>query len=495
MPDGNIELHARTTPTPVEYIDAIIVGAGLSGIGVACRMARQCRRTTFAVLESRDRIGGTWDLFRYPGIRSDSDMNTMSYGFRPWRQLVSFAPAGDILDYIRQTAAASGIEPHIRLGHRVRHAAWSTENARWTLDVDTRTGSLRLSCGVLLMCSGYYDYEQAHAPVFPDVNRFVGRIVHPQFWPEGLDYAGKRVIVVGSGATAVTLVPAMARDAAHVVMLQRSPSYIVSRPSEDAITRTLHRLLPRSLAARLTRAKNIAESLFYYRLARARPDETRRRLIGLIRRELGDAFEARHFTPAYRPWDQRVCLVPDADLFDALRTGRASIETGPIECFTQTGIRLASGREIAADIVVTATGLKVTMMGGARVTVDGQTVEFDRRMTYKGMMISDVPNMIFVIGYTNASWTLKSDLVASYACRLINVMRRRSYTVAVARRDPGVGETALLDFTSGYVQRAASILPKQGDRAPWRLYQNYLRDMPSLRYAPLRDGTLHLSRR
>ena len=497
MPDGQLDPSAPVQ-ADATHTDVVIIGAGLSGIGSACRIARQARRTRFVILEARDSIGGTWDLFRYPGVRSDSDMHTLGYKFRPWRGLVSLAPAADILGYIRETAAHYDIERRIRFRQTLRAAAWSSRQARWTLEIlDGNTGQpVRLTCNMLLMCSGYYSYTEAHAPNFPGQESFRGQIVHPQFWPDTLETAGKTVVVIGSGATAVTLVPALARTAAHVTMLQRSPSYVVSRPNTDPVAHLLSRRLPPRLAGRLTRIKYIAESIFYYRLARKKPADTKRALIGMIRRELGPDFDVKkHFTPTYNPWDQRLCLVPDADLFKALGNGSASIETDHIDRFTETGILLRSGRELAADIVVSATGLKLTTMGGASFTVDGRAVEFGQTVAYKGMMISDVPNFIFVVGYTNASWTLKSDLVASYVCRLLHFMRRRRYDIVVAPFDPAIRPQPLLDFTSGYVQRAASILPKQGDRPPWRLHQNYLRDMPLLRYGALKDGTLKFGRK
>jgi cation diffusion facilitator CzcD-associated flavoprotein CzcO len=497
VPDGQI------APTDldglrgeVEHTDVVIVGAGLSGIGMACRLVRDSRRTRFVILETRDSIGGTWDLFRYPGVRSDSDMHTLGYGFRPWRDLLSLAPASAILEYVKQTATEYRIDRHIRFNHRVRKASFSSSDARWTLEIETAPGvTTRMTCDMLLMCGGYYSYEEGHAPKFPGAERFRGKLVHPQFWPSDLDYAGKNVVVIGSGATAVTLVPAMAKTAAHVTMLQRSPTYIVSRPSTDKIGRTLRRFLPHGLAGRLTRAKNIGESLFYYKLARAKPADVKRQLIGLVRKELGREYDvAKHFTPTYNPWDQRVCLVPDSDLFKAIRSRKADIVTDKIKTFTETGIELESGETLPADVVVSATGLKVQPMGGASLVVDGVPVDIGRAMTYKGMMLSDVPNFVFVIGYTNASWTLKSDLVALYTTRLLNYMRRRHVDIVVAPRDPKVEETPLIDFSSGYVQRASATLPKQGNRAPWTLHQNYLRDMPALRFAPLKDGTLRFAK-
>ena len=495
MPDGPLERTAEHATTPVEHLDVLVVGAGLSGIGAACRLARHCRGTRFAVLEGRDAIGGTWDLFRYPGVRSDSDMHALGYRFRPWRHKLAIAPASDILGYIRDTAKEYRIDQHIRFRHKVRAASWSSAQARWTIEAEADGRPVVLSCTLLLVCGGYYSYDEGHDPRFPDIERFRGTVLHPQFWPASVDYAGKRVVVIGSGATAVTLVPALAETAGHVTMLQRSPSYIASRPSRDDLGDLFARLLPRRLAGRLTRAKNIAREVFYYKLARARAADTKRQLIALVAKELGPDFDvAKHFTPTYNPWDQRVCLVPDADLFKAISSGRASVETDTVERFTETGIRLGSGKELEAEIVVTATGLKMVAMGGIAFSVDGATVDFGKRMTYRGMMIGDIPNMVFVVGYSNASWTLKADLVSNYACRLINFMRRRGYDTVVPRSDPSVAEQPLITLQSGYVQRASASLPKQGDRAPWKLHQNYLLDMPKFRYGLIRDRTLKFRR-
>lgn len=479
------------------HLDVLIIGAGLSGIGAACRIAKKSRHSTFAILEARDVIGGTWDLFRYPGVRSDSDMYTLGYSFRPWRGLKALAPAGAILDYIRQTAAQYGIERHIRFGHRLVHAAWSSEAAQWALDVEIVASGqvVRYTAGMLLMCGGYYSYAQGHAPEFAGAADFEGKIVHPQFWPEGLDYAGKKMVVIGSGATAVTLVPSLAQTASHVVMLQRSPSYVVSRPSVDRLAARLHRFLPGAVAANIVRAKNIIETIFLYTLARRKPAEVKRAIVGLVRKELGTDYDVeRHFTPSYKPWDQRVCLVPDADLFKAISSGKASVVTEHIETLTRMGIKLRDGREIAADIIVSATGLKLQMMGGATIAVDGTPLNVGATLTYKGMMLAGVPNFVFVVGYTNASWTLKADLVSNYTVRLLNFMKRRGFNVVVPTRDPAVREAPIIDFSSGYVQRAAGQLPQQGDRKPWLLHQNYLRDMPMLRFGRLRDGVLKFRR-
>ena len=503
VPDGSIDTRVapgaggeRATARPeAEHLDVVIIGGGLSGIGAACRLARQCPTKRFAILESRAATGGTWDLFRYPGIRSDSAMQALGYKFRPWRHGHAIAPGAEILEYIRDTASHYRIDRHIRLRHQVRAASFSTAAARWTLDVEVDGRPERMTCDMLLLCSGYYSYAEAHAPEFPGAAEFGGQLVHPQFWPDGFDCAGKRVVVIGSGATAVTLVPALARTAGHVTMLQRSPSYIFSRPSRDKAAELLQRTLPRAVSGRLIRAKTIAQEVFYYKLARAKPADFKRQLIDMVRAELGPDFDvAKHFTPTYDPWDQRICLVPDSDLFAAIREGRASVETDHVERFTATGIRLASGKELEADIIVSATGLKLVAMGGITVTVDGSEVDFGGRLAYKGMMIGDVPNFIFFVGYSMASWTLKVDLVAAFACRLINFMRRGGYDVVVPRADASVKPEPFLNLTSGYVQRAASTLPKFGDRWPWKLHANYLLDMPLLRYGRLKDGTLRFRR-
>ncbi len=480
------------------HFDVLIVGAGLSGIGAGYHLQARCPGLTYAILEARDAIGGTWDLFRYPGVRSDSDMFTLGYAFRPWREAKAIADGPSILGYVRETAAENGIDRHIRFGHRVRRASWSSAEARWTVEAErTGTGEIaRFTCGFLLMCSGYYSYAEGHAPVFAGVGRFKGLIVHPQFWPENLDYAGKRVVVIGSGATAVTLVPEMAKQAAHVTMLQRSPTYVVSRPAEDAIANWLRRRLPATLAYRLTRLKNVTLTMYFYRLARRKPAETKQRLLAMVRHALGADYDVgTHFTPRYNPWDQRLCLVPDSDLFEAIRGGRASVVTDQIETFTETGIRLRSGEELPADIVVSATGLKLNLLGDVVFGVDGLRVDLSKAMSYKGMMFSGVPNLASVFGYTNASWTLKADLTSAYVCRLLNHMRRHGYAAATPHRDASVEEEPFLDFSSGYVQRALHMLPKQGSKKPWKLYQNYAKDMAALRLGKVDDGVMEFARR
>lgn len=476
---------------PGEHFDVLVVGAGLSGISAAYHLQQQSPDRSFAILEGRRDLGGTWDLFRYPGIRSDSDMHTLGFRFRPWTGAKAIADGPSILSYLRDTAREHGIDRHIRYEHRVSGADWSTADARWTVTVEVGPGRGRtqLTCNFLFLCAGYYDYDRGHAPVFAGSEDFQGRIVHPQFWPEALDHADKRVVVIGSGATAVTLVPELSRTAAHVTMLQRSPTYIVARPSEDAVANWLRLWLPGGAAYALTRAKNVALGLFFYRQMRRHPQAARRRLLGWVREHLGpDVDVDRHFTPRYDPWDQRLCLVPDADLFTAVREGAADVVTDTIERFTSTGIRLASGQELAADIVVTATGLELKLMGGITLTVDGRAVDPSASYMYKGMMLSDVPNLALTFGYTNASWTLKADLTSAYVCRLLNTMRARGVRQATPRvGDPDMGAEPFLDFTSGYVQRAAAMLPKQGARAPWRLHQNYMRDYWTLRLGSVDD--------
>ena len=482
----------------VDNLDVLIVGAGLSGIGAGYHLQERCPGTTYAILEARAASGGTWDLFRYPGIRSDSDMFTLGYAFRPWREAKAIADGPSILNYVRETAREHGIDQRIRFNHRVISASWSSADACWLVEAErTDTGeTVQLTCGFLLMCSGYYSYAEGHAPEFLGLDQFKGQVIHPQFWPENLDYAGKRVVVIGSGATAVTIVPEMAKQAAHVTMLQRSPTYIVARPSEDKIANWLRERLPAKLAYRLARWKNIALTMYFYRLARTKPEKTKQGILALARHALGPDYDvATHFTPSYNPWDQRLCLVPDADLFQAIRGGQASVETGHIETFTKTGIRLRSGKEIPADVVVTATGLKMNLLGDVRFSVDGEPVNLSKALSYKGILFSDVPNLASVFGYTNASWTLKADLSCEYVCRLLNHMRRRGYASVAARRDAAVEEEPFLPLSSGYIQRALDILPRQGTRKPWKLHQNYARDMTALRLGSFSDGVLQFARR
>jgi len=488
-------------PPDPRHFDVLVIGAGLSGIGAAWHLQARCPDRSYAILEGRDTMGGTWDLFRYPGVRSDSDMYTLGYRFRPWREGKAIADGPSIKRYIEETAREFGIDRHIRYGHRVTAASWSSEAAQWTVDVEIGADGARtqFTCGFLYTCTGYYDYARGYMPEWPGMGDFGGQLVHPQHWPEGLDYAGKRVVVIGSGATAVTLVPAMAsgQDAAsHVTMLQRSPSYIAEQPGTDGIAQLLRRVLPAKAAYGATRWKNVLRSMFYFTLARTKPELFARSLRKEQRRALGPDFDVdTHFTPRYAPWNERLCIVPDGDLYQVLRDGSASMVTDEIEAFDATGIRLKSGAHLDADIVVAATGLNLRLLAGVTLVVDGETVDFSRTMTYKGMMCSDIPNIASAFGYTNASWTLKCDLVAEHVCRLLNYMRAHGYVQVTPRRDPSVGEIPVLDFSSGYVQRALPTLPKQGTRAPWRLDQNYVKDLITMRMKRVDDPALEFRRR
>lgn len=477
-------------------LDVLIVGAGLSGIGTAYWLQNQCPTKQYAILEAREAIGGTWDLFRYPGIRSDSDMHTMGYAFKPWANPKSISDGASIRDYIRETARENGIDQHIRFGYKVVGASWSTAEACWTIETEQVATGLRhqLRTRFLYMCSGYYSYEEAHRPTFDGEADFRGSIVLPQFWPKDLDYTGRRVVVVGSGATAVTLVPTMAESAAHVTMLQRSPTYITTLPSEDVVAKFLRRVLPGQLAYGITRWKNVLLGMLFYRIARSFPNYVKKSLMKIAAQELGPGHAVDpHFSPTYKPWDQRLCVVPDGDLFKAIRAGRASVVTDGIDRFTANGLLLKSGQEVKADVVVLATGLKMKLFGGLEVSVDGKLLQANQLMAYKGMMLSDVPNLAIAFGYTNASWTLKTDLTAGYVCRLLRYMDRHNYAIAVPHRQTDVQPIPFLSFSSGYVQRASDMLPQQGSRRPWQVYQNYLMDMLTIRYSKLDDGVLQFS--
>ena len=486
---------ARGGAPDAEHVDVLIVGAGLSGIGAACHLQQRCPERSFALLESRERSGGTWDLFRYPGVRSDSDMYTLGYGFRPWRGREAIAAGPSILAYVRETAREYGVDQRIRYRRRVTSAAWSTAAARWTVEIEADGGAARerMSCAFLSLCCGYYRYDAGYAPAFAGMDGYGGRVVHPQFWPEGLRWDGQRVVVIGSGATAMTLVPAMARAAAHVTMVQRSPTWVAARPSEDPLARRLRGWLPTRAVHALARWKQVLLGLYFFDLCRRNPERAKQLLRGGVRLCLGPEaarLEA-HFQPRYDPWRQRLCLLPDADLFRALRAGKVSIETDEIERFTARGLALRSGRHVDADIVVTATGLELEVLGGIALTVDGHAVNPPEHFSYKGMMLSEVPNLAACTGYTNASWTLKADLTSAYVCRLLRHMRRHGYVQCMPRNlDPALGARPWIDFSSGYVQRSLARFPKQGARAPWRLYQNYLKDLISLRFGRLEDGTL-----
>ncbi len=479
----------------MEHVDVLIVGAGLSGIGAAWHLQDRCPGKSYTILEARDAIGGTWDLFRYPGIRSDSDMHTLGYRFRPWTEAKAIADGPSIRQYVRDTAQEAGIDKHIRFHHRVVSASWSTETALWTITATHEGDTVEMTASFLFFCSGYYSYDEAYRPTWEGEDSFGGRIVHPQFWPDDLDYAGKQVVVIGSGATAVTIVPEMARKAAHVTMLQRSPTYVVSRPGEDGIANRLRQLLPAKAAYAATRWKNVLFGMFFFRMARKSPAKVKERLIGMVSAELGPDYDVEtHFTPSYNPWDQRLCLVPDADLFASLREGKSSVVTDHISRFTAEGIELNSGKVLPADIVVTATGLKLNILGSVQLSVDGRAVDPAKELTYKGMMLSDVPNAAFAFGYTNASWTLKADLTSEFVCRTLNYMDKRGTKIATpVRTDPAMSEEPYLDFSSGYVQRALEILPKQGAKAPWKLNQNYALDLMTLRFGKIDDGTMRFS--
>ena len=483
-----------------EHFDVLIIGAGLSGIGAGYHLQTKCPTKSFAILESRDSIGGTWDLFRYPGIRSDSDMFTLGYSFKPWTEPKAIADGPRILNYVRETATENGIDRKIRFRHRVKHASWSTKEARWTVEVECVAGegateTVAFTCNFLFSCAGYYRYEEGYTPEFTGTADFAGQIIHPQKWPEDLDYAGKRVVVIGSGATAVTLVPEMARTAGHVTMLQRSPTYVVSRPAQDLLANKLRRNLPAKLAYHLIRWRNVLWGMYFFQLSRRKPAEMKRLILGGVRMALGPDYDiATHFTPRYNPWDQRLCLVPDGDLFKSIKENHASVVTKEIDTFTKDGIRLKDGSELPADIIVTATGLVLEVLGGVQVSVDGRVVDFPSKLTYKGMMYADVPNLASSFGYTNASWTLKCDLTCEYVCRLINYMDRHNYRQCMPHNsDNTIEALPSLDFSSGYVRRAVAKMPKQGSKRPWRLYQNYAFDIVTLRFGKVDDGVMQYS--
>ncbi|WP_433160379.1 flavin-containing monooxygenase [Kribbella sp. CA-247076] len=474
----------------MEHLDVLVVGAGLSGIGAAYRLQTQSPDRTYAVLEARESLGGTWDLFRYPGIRSDSDMFTLGFPFHPWKAAKAIADGPSILEYLHETASTYGIDKHIRFGQRVVRASWSSSEAMWTVETTRAT----YTCSFLYVCSGYYDYDSGHVVDFPGQNEFQGHIVHPQHWPDDLDYSGQRVVVIGSGATAVTLVPAMARTAEHVTMLQRSPSYVASRPAQDAFSDRLRAVLPEKLAHRVIRGKNVLFSTAVYSAFRRWPSQAAWLLNSTVAKQLPDSIPLDpHFTPRYKPWDQRLCLVPDADLFEVLRDGSASVVTDEIETFTSTGLRLRSGAELDADLVVTATGLRMVALGNIELTVDGQAVDPHDTFVYKGMMLSGVPNLAWCIGYTNNSWTLRSDLTSQYVCRLLNHLTATGTSICVPEIDQAEYDAPrrpVVDLSSGYIRRAASILPRQGTHGPWRLRQNYPRDLVLLRFGPITDEAM-----
>ncbi|WP_054811177.1 flavin-containing monooxygenase [Nocardia arizonensis] len=470
------------TDIVAEHIDVVIVGAGLSGIGAAYRLQTECPGKSYAILEARDALGGTWDLFRYPGIRSDSDMFTLGYPFKPWRDAKSIADGPSILRYVTETATESGIDRHIRYGMKVLSADWSSERALWTLSIERRDGAgaterTTLTCNFLYACAGYYNYDHGHAPEFPGVEDFQGRVVHPQFWPDDLDYAGKRVVVIGSGATAVTLVPAMAEQAESVTMLQRSPTWISAVPGRDKQADKIRELLPPKLAHRIIRTKNILFGIGFYQYCRRRPEAARKLLTGFATRILKDEkLVAEHFTPSYDPWDQRLCAAPDADFFRAMKKGKAEVVTDRIETFVPEGIRCESGRVLPADIVITATGLRLLAFGGITPHVDGVPVELSEQFVWQGAMLTGIPNFAVCIGYTNASWTLRADLTSRLVCKVLRYMDRNDYAAVVPRPRGPLDERPLLDLASGYIQRSIGEFPRQGDRHPWKVRQNYVLD-------------------
>lgn len=483
-----------------EYCDVVIVGAGISGISAAYHLQKKCPDKRYVILEGRNAIGGTWDLFRYPGIRSDSDMYTFGYRFKPWRNARAIADGPSILEYLHETIRENHIDQQIRLGHRVTRANWSSTDASWNLEVQRQaTGEVvRLRCNLLLMCSGYYSYQAGYTPEFKGRETFQGTVVHPQHWPADLDYRDKRVIVIGSGATAMTLVPAIATDVKHVVMLQRSPTYVVSLPARDRVAQLLRLFLPETIAHALVRWKNIFLQQFFYHRMRKYPEVARKKLIDRIRLELGPDYDVeRHFTPKYNPWDQRLCVVPDGDLFQALKSGKASIVTDQIDCFTPTGVQLKSGTTLEADIIITATGLNLIRLGNVTFSIDGEPVDFPNTFTYKGVMFSNVPNLIYTFGYINASWTLRADLTSEFACRLIQHMDKlgvRQCTPRLREEDLGMSPRPFIEhFTPGYIQRSIHLMPKQGDREPWLNPQTYPDDKKRLRWGRIDDGVLQFS--
>jgi cation diffusion facilitator CzcD-associated flavoprotein CzcO len=485
------------TGESIEHLDVLIVGAGLSGIGAAHHLQEAFPGRSYAIFEAREELGGTWDLFRYPGIRSDSDMHTLGYRFKPWTAAKSISDGEAILDYVRETARDGRIDTKIRFQHRVVRAEWSSEEALWTVEAERVDSGepVRLTCNYLWVCSGYYRYDQGFTPEFPGAEDFNGEVVHPQHWPAELDYSDKRVVVIGSGATAVTLVPAMAEKAAHVTMLQRSPTYIASLPAEDPIANGLRRFLPEKAVYTIVRWKNVMIQALIYQLSRRRPRAIKQFIRKGVERSLPAGYDIdKHFKPKYNPWDQRMCLVPNGDLFKAIRDGDATVVTDTIETFTENGIKLDSGEQLEADVIVTATGLNLLFLGGMELVVDGEPVNIAEKMAYKGMMLSGVPNCAFTVGYTNASWTLKADLTSEYVCRVLAHMDTHGYRKSVPElSDPSVTEMPLLDFTSGYVQRSLHEFPKQGSKEPWKLRQNYVLDIRTIRRGPIDDGAMRFS--
>lgn len=472
--------------------DIIVVGAGISGIAAAYNLQKSCPNKSFAILEGRSALGGTWDLFKYPGIRSDSDMHTLGFRFKPWIHKKSIADGSSILEYLNETVDEYGIRDKIVFNQKVTSANWLSEKSLWELSVVDEDQKISMTCNFLFLCGGYYSYDKPYMPKFPEQDRFEGQVIHPQFWDESMDYSDKKVIVIGSGATAVTLVPAIAKNAAHVTMLQRSPSYVVSAPGEDSWSQALNKMFPIRLTYFLIRWKNIFRTSLGFYLSRKYPERVKNRLINLVREELGNDYDVeKHFTPRYNPWDQRMCLVPDSDLFNSIKSGKASVVTDHIDHFTENGILVKSGEHLEADIIVTATGIELNALNDIEVSVNNEKVEPHKRLSYKGMMLSGVPNLAFSFGYVNASWTLRADLTCEYVCRLLNRMDKLGVNTCIPQEDPtAIVDDEYIDFSSGYVQRALDKLPKQGKKAPWRNYQNYLKDIFLVRILSIKDSTL-----
>ena len=494
-----MDLGTHNTAATSSAIDVLIVGAGISGISAACHLERECPGKSYSILEARDDIGGTWDLFRFPGIRSDSDMYTFGFSFKPWTNPQIVSEAGNIREYLRETVAEFGVGGHIRFGHRVVSCAWDGDSAMWTATiVDSQGRESKSSARFLFMCCGYFRYDEGYTPNLPGLENFAGAVAHPQHWPEELDFAGKRVAVIGSGATAVTLIPALAKTAAKVTMVQRSPSYIVSRPGKDFLANLCNALLPTRWASAINRWRFVRMQDLLYRRSRNKPEAVKDYLIKRVRKVLGEDYDLeKHFTPSYEPWTQRVCLVPDNDLFLAIRDGKADVVTGDIERIGENGVRMRDGEQVEADILVTATGLKLQMFGGVRLFRDGEEIDPTGTFNYHGMMLSGVPNLAYTFGYVNASWTLRADLNSRYLCKLLKTMDARGARQCVPVLDEdatGLPELDWIDdFNPGYMRRAMHLFPKQKVAAPWRNTQDYLLDRKLIEQSPIEDGALQLS--
>ena len=472
--------------------DVIIVGAGISGIAAGYNLKKSCPNKSFSILEGRENIGGTWDLFKYPGVRSDSDMHTLGFRFKPWIHDKSIADGPSIMEYLHETVNENRLNDNILLNHIVDSANWNSKKSLWELKVKVNNDIKDMTCNFFFLCGGYYSYTKPHMPYFKNQENFEGQIVHPQFWDESLNYKNKKIAVIGSGATAITIVPAIAEQAQHVVMLQRSPTYVVSGPSEDVINKFLRKILPIRITYFLIRWKNILYQSFTFFMARKYPERTKSRILDLAKNEIGIENVNQHFTPSYKPWDQRICLVPDSDLFNAINNRKASVVTDTINEFHKDGILLDSGKKIEADIIITATGIELNSLNDINVTVDHIKVVANERLTYKGMMLSGVPNFAMSFGYVNASWTLRADLTCEYVCRLINLMDKKGVKCCEPIDDKSAyGDDQLIDFTSGYFERGLNQMPKQGNKSPWKNYQNYLKDIFAVRLFSIKDSNLN----